>query len=83
MRLSEDIVTDTAKFSFELKIRDRAHFYKIVNWLNNNLGKGKNVWTMDGRILRSLRNGQEKKTKVSIFNTEVDTSSTALFLSLL
>lgn len=33
-------------------IRDREHFYKVVNWCNKNIGKGKQYWTVGGRVLR-------------------------------
>jgi hypothetical protein len=35
-----------------MEIRDRDHFYKVVNWCNKNIGKGSQYWTVEGRVLR-------------------------------
>ena len=43
-----------ASHTFRVTIRDREHFYKIVKWLNENVGKGTEFWTMEGRVLKSL-----------------------------
>jgi hypothetical protein len=37
-----------------LIIRDREHFYKVVNWCNKNIGNGGQYWTAHGRVLRSI-----------------------------
>jgi hypothetical protein len=67
---------------FKLTIRDRDHFYKIVNWLNSNLGKGEEYWTMEGRVLKTLKQGKPATPRVYIFKQEFDESA-SLYLSLL
>ena len=71
-----------AAHTFRVTIRDREHFYKLVNWLNTNVGKGEDKWTMEGRVLKTLKNGKTVSPKIYIFNSEFDTSS-SLYLSLL
>lgn len=71
-----------AAHTFRVTIRDTAHFYRIVNWLNANVGKGEDKWTMEGRVLKSLKQGKTVSPKVYIFKTEFDPES-AVYLSLL
>lgn len=71
-----------AHHSFRVTIRDHEHFYKLVNWLNDNVGKGKDKWTMEGRVLRSLNSGKTVSPKIYIFREDFDESS-SLYLSLL
>ncbi len=71
-----------AVHTFRVTIRDRDHFYKIVNWLNTNVGKGEDNWTMEGRVLKSLKMGKTATPMVYIFREDFDTSS-SLYLSLL
>lgn len=73
---------ENSKFSFRVTIRDREHFYKIVNWLNLNVGRGTNNWTMEGRVLRAIKQGKQISPKIYIFKDNFDESST-LYLSLL
>lgn len=68
--------------TFRVTIRDRDHFYKLVNWLNTNVGKGEENWTMEGRVLKTLKAGKIVSPKIYIFKEDFD-SSTALYLSLL
>lgn len=35
-----------------ITVRDRAHFYALVHWCNNNIGYGSSKWTVAGRVLR-------------------------------
>ena len=77
---SKSIKANKSKYTFKLAIRDRPHFYKIVNWLNENVGKGTDFWTMEGRILKKLKSGQTTDTAVYIFIDDFDASS-ALYLS--
>ena len=67
---------------FRITIRDRQQFYKIVNWLNENVGRGEDNWTMDGRVLRTLKSGKLASPKIYIFREDFDTTS-SLYLSLL
>lgn len=71
-----------ASHTFRVTIRDRDHFYKIVNWLNSNVGKGEDKWTMEGRVLKSLKAGNPVSPKIYIFNPDLD-GQAALYLSLL
>lgn len=70
-----------AVFSFRITIRDREHFYKIVNWLVANVGRGSDLWTMEGNVLRRLVSGPVSPV-IYIFQPDFDQES-ALFLSLL
>lgn len=70
-----------AIYTFKITIRDRTHFYSVVKWLNTHVGKGSDKWTMQGRVLRSLGNG-EVTTTVYIFVQEFDIES-SLYLNLL
>jgi hypothetical protein len=71
-----------AAHTFRVTIRDRDHFYKLVNWLNTNVGKGQDKWTMEGRVLKTLKGGKTVSPKVYIFREDFDPSS-SLYLSLL
>lgn len=71
-----------AAHTFRVVIRDRDHFYKLVSWLNDNVGKGKENWTMEGRVLKNLKAGKPVSPAVYIFKPEFDPSS-SLYLSLL
>jgi len=71
-----------AAHTFRLTIRDREHFYKIVNWLNANVGKGKDKWTTEGRVLKALKAGKPVSPKIYIFREDFDPAS-SLYLSLL
>lgn len=72
----------TAKHVFRITVRDTVHFYKIVRWLNDNVGRGRTMWTMEGRVLRGLKDGKSVTRKVFIYIDEFDTSA-AMYLSLL
>lgn len=71
-----------AAHTFRVNIRDIPHFYKLVNWLNTNVGKGEDKWTMEGRVLKSLKQGKTVSPKVYIFRQDFDPAS-SLYLSLL
>ena len=71
-----------AVHSFRVTIRDREHFYKIVKWLNDNVGKGADKWTMEGRVLKRLKNGSTVSPNVYIFRQDFDASA-ILYLSLI
>lgn len=71
-----------AAHSFRILIRDREQFYKIVNWLNTNVGKGESAWTMEGKVLKNLKQGKTINPKVYVFKDDFDPVS-ASFLSLL
>lgn len=71
-----------AVHSFRVIIRDRDHFYKIVKWLNDNVGKGADKWTMEGRVLKRLKAGTTVNPNIYIFRQDFDPSS-ILYLSLI
>lgn len=71
-----------AAHTFKVIIRDREHFYKLVNWLNANVGKGTENWTMEGRVLKTLKSGKSVNPKVYIMKPGFDPAS-SLYLSLL
>lgn len=71
-----------ARHTFRVTIRDRDHFYKLVNWLNENVGKGSTKWTMEGRVLKSLKQGKTVSPKIYVFREDFDPAS-SLYLSLL
>jgi len=71
-----------AAHTFRVTIRDRDHFYKLVNWLNANVGKGEDKWTMEGRVLKTLKGGKTVSPKIYVFRADFDPSS-SLYLSLL
>lgn len=79
---SENLKEQKATHSFKLVVRDREHFYKIVNWLNVNIGRGKHRWTMEGKVLKAIKSGKTINPKVYIFDEKFDIES-AVFLSLL
>ena len=78
----ENLKEKNAQHSFRITIRDREHFYRIVTWLNTNVGKGEDKWTMEGRVLRSLKQGKTVSPKIYIFKEGFDPSS-SVYLSLL
>lgn len=78
----ENLKEKTASYAFRITIRDRAHFYRLVKWLNENVGRGTDKWTMDGRVLRALKAGRTANPKIYIFREDFDESA-SLYLSLL
>lgn len=71
-----------AAHTFRVTIRDRDHFYKLIKWLNENVGKGQENWTMEGRVLKTLKTGKSVTPKIYIFREDFDASA-SLYLSLL
>ena len=71
-----------AAHSFRVTIRDRDHFYRLVGWLNTNVGKGQDKWTMEGRVLKTLKMGKTVSPKIYIFRQDFDLAA-SLYLSLL
>lgn len=67
---------------FRVTIRDREHFYKLVNWLNVHVGKGEDKWTMEGRVLKTIKLGKTVSPKIYVFKEDFDPAS-SLYLSLL
>lgn len=71
-----------AAFIFKVLVRDRAHFYKLVAWLNENVGRGRDKWTMHKRVLMCLKRGDVVSTHIYIFRPDFDINS-AVWLNLL
>jgi hypothetical protein len=71
-----------ALVNFRVTIRDREHFYRIVNWLNTNVGKGVDKWTMEGRALKSLKAGKTVSRMIYIYREGVDEAA-SVYLTLL
>ncbi len=71
-----------AVHTFRVAIRDREHFYRLVKWLNDNVGKGADKWTMEGRVLKRLKLGTTISPNIYIFKQDFDPTS-ALYLSLI
>lgn len=68
----------------ELKVhvRDLDHFYRIVRWLNSNIGRGQSNWTMRGRARRSILRGDRNLT--ILINSDINIEeSCGLYLSLI
>lgn len=77
---TNDIKRPTTEFKIEF--RDRIHFYKVIKWLNMNVGHGAKCWTMHGRVLKYLREGDSRLVTVIVFE-EGFAEENALFLSLI
>lgn len=73
---------DSDLMKINIAFRDRDHFYKVVKWLNTNVGHGKDNWTIDGRILRLLKRSQVVNRAVIIRSPSFQKDD-ALYLSLL
>ncbi len=68
--------------TFTLTFRDREHFYRVVKWMNDAAGKGKDKWTTQGRVLKPLTStGKPVTTKIYVFVESFDPQS-SLYLSL-
>lgn len=86
-----DTVTSTASECFVKKIpvtfRDRKHFYSVVNWLNEHVGRGKENWTIHGRPLKVIKaneRGDKKPAKfnIAVKNVDAITDEDALYLNM-
>lgn len=71
-----------AVHTFKLTVRDTEHFYKLVNWLNTNVGKGKENWTFGGKVLKNLKQGKNANVVAYIMKEGFDPDS-SVYLSLL
>ena len=80
--LPVNLKEQNAVHTFRVVIRDREHFYRLVKWLNENVGKGEDKWTMEGRVLKRLKQGATVNPNIYIFRADFDPSS-ALYLSLI
>ena len=71
-----------ALHTFVITFRDRDHMYRVVKWLNDNVGKGSDKWTSEGRILKSIKAGKPVARKIYIYVEDFDEAS-ALYLNLI
>jgi hypothetical protein len=71
-----------ARHTFTLTFRDLPHFYRVINWMNSQVGKGEDKWTVKGRVKKVLVQQKTVTTKVYVFIDGFDPSN-ALFLSLI
>ena len=39
-------------YAVRITVRDRVHFYALVDWFNQNVGKGTQFWSVKGKILK-------------------------------
>lgn len=80
---TENFKEKNASHIFNMTFRNIDHFYKVVNWLNTNVGKGKDKWTIEGRVLRQLKQSTNPVTrKVYIYVKDFDSQS-SLYLNLI
>lgn len=59
-------------FSFDITFRSPEHFREMIKWLNENVGRGKENWTLNGRVLRHLKQSKQITRKVLIYNESFD-----------
>ena len=72
------------KVEFKVTFRNVEHFYKVVTWLNKNVGRGKDNWTIPGRVKRSLERNRKPVIKnIHVFKEGFDAQETAMYLNLL
>lgn len=76
-----NLKAQNSAYTFRLVIRDLEHFYKLVTWLNENVGKGSDKWTMEGKVLKRLKLGTVSPN-IYIFRQDFDPAS-ILYLSLI
>lgn len=67
--------------SFSIVIRNREHFYVVVKWLDENIGRGK--WKINGKVLKFLKQGKSISRTVKFTSDEYDADQTRLALSLM
>ena len=63
----ENMKEKNARAKIPLSFRSKDHFYKIVNYLNTELGKGEQFWTMAGRPLRRIKATGHAESVVYIY----------------
>lgn len=80
--LPVNLKEQNAAHSFRITFRDRNHFYTVVKWLNDNVGKGADKWTMEGRVLKRLKAGTTVSPLVYIFRQDFDPAA-ILYLNLI
>ena len=74
MQKPEIEMKDNNEISGNITFRDTAHFYSVVHWLNGNFGSGGKNWTIKGKVLKHLRNGEQPTKKICILHKDADPS---------
>ena len=72
----------TEPVTFNIEFRDEQHFYGVVKWMENNVGHGKDKWTIEGRVLKHLKKGQAIVRTVKVFDPTFDKEN-SLYLALI
>jgi len=71
-----------AKHHFKIAVRDKDHFENIVQWMNDNVGKGRSFWRMDKGVLKLLHKGKIVNARVFVYVDSFD-ETTPLYLNLI
>lgn len=61
-----------AVMSYGLQFTSLESFYELVRWLNENVGYGRDNWTMDGKVVKHLRKGRPVRVTLYIINPVCD-----------
>jgi len=64
-----------ARNTVSVTFRDRSQFYRIIKWLNSNIGHGKDNWSMTSGILKKITRGTTVNATISIYNERYDSEA--------
>lgn len=64
-----------ASHSSDITISGLSQFYRIVNWLNKNVGQGSKYWTMNGRPMRQIKRNGVVTVTIYVFDQSFDPSN--------
>lgn len=53
-KIEHGIPAEEVQSSITLEIYNEEQFYRCVNWCNNRIGKGKQYWTVKGKVLKFI-----------------------------
>lgn len=68
--------------TFSVTFRDEPHFYRVVKWMNANVGYGSKSWTIKGSVKKKLKKGAPVKKDIYVFSESFDAEESSLFLNL-
>lgn len=57
---------------FYVTFRDMKHFHRVVKILNYFAGHSRENWTTEGKVAKKIKSGKQPRTKIIIFNSDVD-----------
>jgi len=77
-----NIEEKTIVATIPVTFRDKDHFYKVIRWLNANVGSGTRNWTFSGRVLNQLKRGETVTRDVYVYNVDFDVECT-VYLALI